>query len=46
VYAWEEVPAWAWMDPDFMRGMGGKGEPVSVTEGAVQQVQAKLITDR
>jgi hypothetical protein len=29
-----------------MRGMGGKGETVSVTGGAVQQVQAKLITDR
>jgi protocatechuate 3,4-dioxygenase beta subunit len=46
VYAWEEVPAWAWMDPDFMRGMAGKGDAVSVTEGAVQQVQGKLILDR
>ena len=46
VYAWEEVPAWAWMDPDFMRGMAGKGEEVSVGEGGVQQVQGKLIVER
>jgi protocatechuate 3,4-dioxygenase beta subunit len=46
VYAWEDVPAWAWMDPDFMRTMSGKGDAITVTEGAVQQVQGKLIVER
>jgi protocatechuate 3,4-dioxygenase beta subunit len=46
VYAWEDVPAWAWMDPDYMRGMAGKGDPLSVTESATLHVQAKLIVER
>jgi len=46
LYGWEEVPPYAWMDPDFMRGVENKGEPVSVAEGSVQTVQARLIVER
>jgi len=46
LYAWEEVPPYAWMDPDFMRGMENKGEAVSISEGGAVNVQAKLNFER
>lgn len=34
VYAWEDVEATAWLDPDFMRPLAEKGQPVKVAESA------------
>jgi len=43
VYAWEEAEYGAWMDPDFMKPVEGKGEAVSIAEGGRQAVQVNLI---
>ena len=34
VYSWEEVDYGAWMDPDFLKPLESRGEPVSLQEGA------------
>jgi hypothetical protein len=43
LFAWEEVPSYAWMDPDYMREIEIKGQKVTVTEGGPQTVQLNLI---
>jgi hypothetical protein len=43
VYAWEDAESSAWMDPDFMKPLEGKGESVAVGESAQVSVQVKLI---
>ena len=43
VYAWEDVESSAWMDPDFMKPLDGKGEPVTVEESAHATVQVNTI---
>jgi uncharacterized surface anchored protein len=43
LFAWEQVPEYAWMDPDYMRELDRKGTPVSVTEGAHPNVQVKAM---
>ena len=43
VYAWEDVESSAWMDPDFMKPLEAKGEPVTVGESAQANVQVNLI---
>jgi protocatechuate 3,4-dioxygenase beta subunit len=43
VYAWEEAEYGAWMDPDFMKPLQGRGESVSVSEGGRQAIQVNLI---
>ena len=43
VYAWEDVQSTAWMDPDFIKPVEDKGEPVSVGESTETNVQVKLI---
>ena len=43
VYAWEDAESSAWMDPDFMKPLEGKGESVTVGESAQVSVQVKLI---
>ena len=42
-YAWEEAEYGAWMDPDFMKLQEGRGETVSLPEGARQAIQVNLI---
>ena len=42
-YAWEEAEYGAWMDPDFMKLQEGRGETVSLPEGARQALQLNLI---
>jgi protocatechuate 3,4-dioxygenase beta subunit len=42
-YAWEEADYGAWMDPDFMKLQEGRGETVSLPEGARQALQLNLI---
>jgi protocatechuate 3,4-dioxygenase beta subunit len=46
VFAWEDVPAFAWMDPDFLREFESQGERVSVAEGARPSLDLKLIPAR
>jgi hypothetical protein len=43
VYAWEDVESTAWMDPEFMKPLDGKGEPVTVGESAQASVQVRVI---
>jgi hypothetical protein len=43
VFAWEDVPAYAWMEPDFLRYIESKGERLTVGEGSRPSVQLKLI---
>jgi uncharacterized surface anchored protein len=43
LFAWEDVSSFAWMDPDFMREIERKGQPVTVEEGRPQTVQVNLI---
>ena len=43
IYAWEEVPQYAWMDPDFMRPLESKGEAITIPEGSPQSVQLTMI---
>jgi len=40
----EDVESSAWMDPDFMKPLEGKGESVSVGESAQVNVQVNLIS--
>ncbi len=42
-YSWEEAEYGAWMDPDFMKLQEGRGETVSLSEGARQALQLNLI---
>ena len=42
-YSWEEAEYGAWMDPDFMKLQDGRGETVSLPEGARQALQLNLI---
>jgi hypothetical protein len=43
LFAWEDVPQYAWMDPDYMRELEPKGQRVTVEEGAHPAVQVTLI---
>jgi 5-hydroxyisourate hydrolase-like protein (transthyretin family) len=43
VYAWEEAEYGAWMDPDFLKPVEGRGEAVSLPEGGRLSVQVNLI---
>lgn len=43
MYAWEEVEIGAYMDPEFLKPVEGKGEAVTVREGDRQSVKLKMI---
>ena len=43
VYCWEDAEFGSWMDPDFLKPQEGRGEAVSIQEGARQAVQINLI---
>ena len=43
VYAWPGIEAGAYMDPDFLRPVESRGEPVTVRDGGQETVQVKLI---
>ena len=42
-YAWEDIETGAYMDPDFMKPIEGKGEPVSLQEGEQKMLTLKVI---
>lgn len=43
VYAWEDVEAGAWLDPDFLKPLESKGTAVSVAESAQVTVEVNLV---
>jgi hypothetical protein len=43
VYAWEDIEPGAYMDPDFLKLHDGRGEAISLGEGATQDKQIKAI---
>ena len=43
VYAWTEIESGAYMDPDVIRPVENRGEPVTVKDSDVETVQVKLI---
>jgi len=43
VYAWEDVPADAWQDPDFIRLYENRGRRLRVIEGSTEKIELKLI---
>ena len=43
VYAWEDVPADAWQDPDFIRLYEDRGRRVRVSEGGTENLELKVI---
>lgn len=44
VYAWDDLEYGAWMDPDFVKPVEGRGETASVGEGARLTLQLNLIS--
>jgi hypothetical protein len=43
VFAWEDVEAGAYMDPEFVKPMEGHGESVTIRESSRERLQLKLI---
>ena len=43
IFAWDDVPADAWQDPDFIRPYENLGKPVRINEGSQGSVDVKLI---
>jgi 5-hydroxyisourate hydrolase-like protein (transthyretin family) len=46
VYAWEDVEANAWTDPEYMRGYEGRGTSVRIDESGRASVEVKVIPYR
>ena len=42
-YAWEDIESGAWMDPDVLKLVDGKGESVTLREGDQKSLPLKLI---
>lgn len=43
LWAWEDVEAGAWRDPEFLRGYDKRGEPVTLTANERKSVQVKAL---
>jgi hypothetical protein len=43
-FAWDDVPADAWQDPDYMRPYEDRGKAVRVTEGSKENIELRLIS--
>jgi Carboxypeptidase regulatory-like domain len=43
LFAWEDVPADAWQDPDFIRLYEDRGRPVHISEGSRENVELRVI---
>jgi hypothetical protein len=44
LFAWDDVPSGAWLDPDFIRIYESRGQPVRIIEGGLTTAEVKLIT--
>jgi hypothetical protein len=45
LFAWQSLPATAWMNPDFLAKYENRGRPVLVTQGSLTNVQLGQIPD-
>jgi len=43
IFAWDDIPADAWQDPDFIRPYESRGKLVHVSEGQISTIQLELI---
>ena len=43
VYAWEDLEAGAYMDPDFMKPIDSKGEALTLRENDQKSLQLTLV---
>ena len=43
LFAWQDVPADAWQDPDFLRLYEDRGRPMHIGEGSREKVELRLI---
>jgi hypothetical protein len=43
VFAWDDVPADAWQDPDFLRVYESRGKSVHISEGSREGIELRLI---
>jgi protocatechuate 3,4-dioxygenase beta subunit len=43
LYAWRDVESGAYMDPDFLRPVEGRGETVNIKEGANEEVRVRIV---
>ncbi len=43
LFAWEDVENGAWMDPGFLKPVEVQGKPITLREGAVEDVELKAI---
>jgi hypothetical protein len=43
VFAWEDVEAGAYMDPEFVKPVESQGESVTIRENSKERLQLKLI---
>ena len=46
IFAWDDIPADAWQDPDFIRPYESRGMPVHVSEGSQENIELKVIPSR
>ena len=46
IFAWDDVPADSWQDPDFIRTYEHLGKPVRIIEGTREHVELDLIEAR
>jgi hypothetical protein len=46
VFAWDDVQADAWQDPDFIRRYEDRGKPVHISEGSNELIQLNVLKGR
>ncbi len=46
IFAWDDVPADAWQDPDFIRSYEDRGRSVHITEGAQSTIDLRVLQGR
>ena len=43
VFAWEDIEAGAWQDPEFVRQFEDRGRPVRINEGGTSNIELRVI---
>ena len=43
LFAWENVEAGAWQNPDFIQGYENAGRPIRINEGSNESLQLPVI---
>ena len=44
LFAWDKVPDFAWLNPEFMSHWEGRGQPISIEAGGTVHVRARLLS--